>query len=545
VNIKYGAHIEFFEVSEFMKLAEGELSVEVMDDVINNYATYETLSYDSYGRYGYNAASTKKIQILRFEFRSLDEKVYVESQDGFGNTRFVERDFNFYKSPQQKAKFEAKNGERAKLIRNGIDTIYTGYWVVNSDIILKYGRKQWQQGEWGSLGQGRVGYKVAAPNLHDGKVVSTVDQMIPVLRELQRYHLKIQHIIAASVPKGIGIDLEALRRADLKGPNGKLMTDLEKIKFYQQTGIFVFNPGDGSIYGRGGTQKPIYEVENGVAQDLVHYVSLIDIALKQLDEIIGINEVTAASSVPERKGVRIAQMQQQATETALWYLYEADEHIYKEVCKSLAIKAIQSELYYPEYYEEVFGSSAADFIRKFRLDKTDFGLTLEVRPSPEEWQEFYQEVKEAQVNGLVTLSQSILIKRVNSLKKAETLLRSFEERTRRQNAEAQQQAIQQNVEAQGQSAQMTHQFDLELEQVKQQGEANKLQAAAQLEMIKAQNKLQEIYTQALLSGNVDVEKIRVQGDEDAQLEVLKGRVKKDIEQMKLKFQSKKPAMAKK
>jgi hypothetical protein len=64
-------------------------------------------------------------------------------------------------------------------------------------------------------------------------------------------------------------------------------------------------------------------------------------------------------------------------------------------------------------------------------------------------------------------------------------------------------------------------------------------------MIKAQNKLQEIYTQALLSGNVDVEKIRVQGDEDAQLEVLKGRVKKDIEQMKLKFQSKKPAMAKK
>ena len=105
------------------------------------------------------------------------------------------------------------------------------------------------------------------------------------------------------------------------------MTDLEKIKFYQQTGIFVFNPGDGSIYGRGASSKPIMEVENGVAKDIVYYVDLIDMALRQLDETIGLNEISAASPVHERKGARVAQLQEQSTETALWYLYEGDAHI--------------------------------------------------------------------------------------------------------------------------------------------------------------------------------------------------------------------------
>jgi hypothetical protein len=324
-----------------------------------------------------------------------------------------------------------------------------------------------------------------------------------------------------------------------------MMTDLEKIKFYQQTGIFVFNPGDGSIYGKGGTQKPIMEVENGVAQDLVHYVQLIDMALNQLDETIGINEVTAASPVHERKGARVAQMQQAATETALWYLYEADEHIYKEVVKSVAIRAIQGELFNPDYYVEAFGQSSADFIREFRMDKTEYGLLLEVQPTNEEWQLFYSEVAEARSTGTITMSQSLLLKRLPTLKEAEAMFRLFEERNKREASQAQSQATQETAQVQAMVAEQTHNFNMQLEGVKNQGEMQKMQGQATIEQIKGQNRQQELYLEAYLNGNLKDREIRTQGDEDAQLEVVKGRIKKDIEAMKLRNQPKKQLSSKK
>ncbi|KKN04151.1 hypothetical protein LCGC14_1100370 [marine sediment metagenome] len=535
-NLQYGADIEFYEVADARKLWEGEFTKDEEDYIIRNHATTEQLYYDNFGG-GNNSASTKKIGILRFEYRSVDERVYVESQDKFNNTRFVERDYNFYRSPQQQAKFHEKFGDKASLIRDGVDTVYSGYWIVNSDITFKYGRQSWQEGEWGALGQGRIGYKVAAPNLKDGKVVATIDMMIPILRELQRYHLKVQHIAAASVPKGIAIDLEALRRADLKGIDGKAMTDLEKIAFYQQSGIYVFNPGDGNIYGKGASQKPIYEIENGVAKDIVYFTELSREALLQLDEVIGLNQVSSASpSVHERKGARVAQMQNQSTENALYYLYAADAHIYKEVCKSLGIKAIQSELMNPGYYKEVFGQSSADFIREFRLDKIDFGLRLEIQPSNEEWQQFYGEAMEARKDGIITMSQFLLLKRVPTLKEAEALFRLFEERARRQAAEAESANIQNTAKVQSDTAEQSHEFSKEVEKIKLSGVTAKVQGELMNTQIEGQQELQQMYVQAFLDGKLTEESIRIKGDEDAQLIIIKGQIQKDIERIKVRNQ---------
>jgi len=534
-NLRYGADVDFYEVSDAMKLWTGEFSKQEEAHIINTYATTEHLYYDNFGRNN-SSTSTRKLQIMRFEYRTVDEKVYVESEDEYGNLRFVERDYKFYNTPAQLDKFKKKYAGKSKINRVPMDTVYAGYWIVDSDYIFGYGRKAWQEGEWGALGQGRIGYKVVAPNLKNGRVVSAIDQMIPILNELQRYHLKIQHIFAASVPKGIAIDLEALRRADLKGPDGKPMTDLEKIAFYQQAGIFVFNPGDGAIYGRGASQKPIYEIENGVAGDIVYYADLTQQALLQLDEVIGLNEVSSASPVPERKGARVAQMQVQSTENALDFLYKGDEHIFKEVCKSVGIKAIQSELMNPEYYKEAFGQSSADFIREYRLDQTDFGLMLEIAPSAEEWREFYLEAKDAQKSGLITQSQLTLLRRVPTLREAESLLRLFEERARRQAAEAKSADIKENAQQQAESAKLTHQFDMELQQSKGQIEMVKSQTELRKIAVQGQMQLQQMYVQAFLDGKLNEESIRIKGDEDAQLAIIKGQIQKDIERIKAQNQ---------
>lgn len=537
VDLKFAGHIEYYEVSDAIKLMEGEFSKNEIDDIINRYSTNESVYYDFNSQLSH---STYKIPIFRFEYVTMDEKVFTESTDDFGNTRFPEMDYNFYRGKNQEKKFREKNGDKAKLIRDQKDTTYVGYWIVDSDYIFKFGPKRIQNGLWGSLGQGRIGYKVCAPNLKNGVLISTIDQMKPILRELQRYHLKIQHIVSAAVPKGMAIDLEALRRADLKGPDGVLLSDMEKIKMFQQLGIFVFNPGDGKHYGVGSSQRPIWEVENGLAQDLALYIQLVREALSQLDEVIGLNEVSAASSLGERKGARVAQMQMQSTEAALSYLYKGDAHIYREICMDVAICAIRSELTHPEYYVESFGKSSADFIREYRLDKVDFGLTLEIAPSPEEWQEFYADVREAFKAGLITLSQSILIRRVKTLKEAQALLRLFEERERRMMNKAKQQDVEANMQAQQQSNEQAHANSIELEKLKQQGKAFELKMQAQMESNRVAEKMRELYIQASLDGKLTDDSIRTKGEQDRILAILNGEIEKDIEAMKMRQQKNAP-----
>lgn len=537
VDLKFAGHIEYYEISDAMKLMENEFTQTQIDDIINKYSTTESVYYDLSSR---NSHSTYKIPIFRFEYVTMDEKVFTESKDEFGNTRFPEMDYNFYRGKNQEKKFKEKNGNKAKLIRDARDTTYCGYWIVDSDYIFKFGPKRTQKGLWGSLGQGRIGYKVCAPNLKHGVVTSAIDQMKPILKELQRYHLKVQHIVSAAVPKGMAIDLEALRRADLKGPDGVLLSDMEKIKMYQQIGIFVFNPGDGKHYGVGSSQRPIWEVENGLAQDLAQYIQLSREALMQLDEVIGLNEVSSASSLGERKGARVAQMQQQSTETALSYLYKGDAHIYKEVCKEVAICAIRSELMHPEYYKEAFGKSSADFIREYRLDKVDFGLKLEIAPSPEEWQEFYMDVKDAFKTGLITLSQSVLLRRTPTLKEAQSLLRLFEERQRREANKAKQQDVQANMEAQKMSNEQAHANNVELEQLKQKGKQMEKAMEAQVENNRVASRMRELYIQASLDGKLTESSITTKGEQDRILAILNGEIEKDIEAMKMRQQKNEP-----
>jgi hypothetical protein len=86
---------------------------------------------------------------------------------------------------------------------------------------------------------------------------------------------------------------------------------------------------------------------------------------------------------------------------------------------------------------------------------------------------------------------------------------------------------------------------MQLESTKQQGELQKVQGQAMIEQLKQESELKKLYVQAMLEGNLKNSQIRTQGDEDAQLAAIEGKIKKDIERMKLENQQKKMVTSKK
>ena len=79
-----------------------------------------------------------------------------------------------------------------------------------------------------------LSYILYEPNLFKMSSKSLVERMIPFADQIQLAHLKIQHLLAKSRPKGAAFELGSLENVS-KGDGGTF-TPLELQEIYDQTG---------------------------------------------------------------------------------------------------------------------------------------------------------------------------------------------------------------------------------------------------------------------------------------------------------------------
>jgi hypothetical protein len=519
-NIPYAGYLEDMTVGDLRKLNR-TLSDQQIKDIGENHAKRQTDFHYRENSDTLQFENVNKVQVMHFEILTTNEMVHLEKKDSFGNERFIEKDFSYYSTEKEQEKFKSRYGNTRKIHRTKYHAVYEGYWVVGTDYVFNYGLKNHTERQRGNLGETRLGYKVFAPNMKSGKVVSTVKQMIPILDDLQSYNLKIQQIIGRAIPKGFGIDMYALRKADLKW-DGRKMSDQEKIEMFVQSGIFTYDSS--GRYAPGSNYKPFIEAENGMAGDIEYYLRLIQQAIFELEEVTGINKIVAASSVHQDTGKGVAEMQQGASEVALDYLYRADKDIYTEVCKTLAVLHIQSVKYAgnKEYYTKSLGESTVDFLAGKDLTKYDYGLMIQVAPTEDEWREFYVDVQGSIEKGILRNSDKILLRRIKNLKQAYVTLKVLEERRIEEQQQSKMNDIKANGEEQRASVQAKFEADRMLEEMKSQREERIKMIERETEMLKHHNAIDLMQRQVILQGDVKSEHIEEQGEQDRQLERTKG-----------------------
>ena len=220
-DLIYAGHIKKISIQELKRISAGELTEEDFEKIAekskgrngNDSSKYNKKNYNNtLGRmaYGYD---DYMVEVLDFEFISVDCIHFEEKENRHGNTGFYFKGFN-YKEPKNSVYERTPH-------KLEVSTVYSGSYVLGCEYLFNYGRAKNVPKNIHDISKARLSYSVTAANIRNMMPKSMVDSCIGFADMLQLTHLKIQQAIAKAKPDGLIIDVEGLENVQL-GKGGEL-----------------------------------------------------------------------------------------------------------------------------------------------------------------------------------------------------------------------------------------------------------------------------------------------------------------------------------
>ena len=494
-DMVYAGHIKRISIMELKRLAGSQFTEEqyqkmaktVMNRFGNNASRFVDQQYDqrsgSYN-YGYDEYT---LEILDFEFLSVDTMVYEKKQSRFGNIGF------YYKGNSYEAPTSSVYDRDPVQMNNA--TVYGGIYITGTEYIFNYGQKNNVPKNIHDLTRARMSYSVVATNIRNMIPKSLVSGIIGFADQLQLSHLKIQQAIAKSKPDGIIIDIEGLENVDL-GRGGDLQP-LEIQDIYEQTGVFYYR----SKNPEGGFQNaPVQQIDNRI-RNINELIALYNHYLRMIRDATGINEVMDGTTPKGEALVGVNQMAVAAGNNALYDITNSAMIMYRKVCedilKCLQILPEQSVLY--NVYEKAIGKTNMKVLNSFKdLPMYNFGVQVMTDLNDRDRQYLEQNIQIALAQKEIDLEDAI----------------------------AQTQAMQQaNIQAQAQA-------NAQASQASAQAEIQKEQAIAQIDMQKSQMEFEMKAQLAQLEHQMRLELETLRGEYGIAEQQIESNVKNTAEVMK-------------
>jgi hypothetical protein len=514
----YAGHLKRISIQELKRLAGDQFTEEqyqkIAKTVMNKYGNNASRFVDNYydqrlGRYNYGYDEFT-LEVLDFEFLSVDSMIYEKKQSRFGNIGFYFKG-NSYEAPKNSVY------DREPIQMNNA-TIYGGMHIVGTEYIFNYGQKNNVPKNIHDLTKARMSYSVVATNIRNMIPKSLVSSVIGFADQLQLSHLKIQQAIAKSKPDGIIIDIEGLENVDL-GRGGDLQP-LEIQDIYEQTGVFYYR----SKNPEGGFQNPpVQQIDNRI-RNINELIALYNHYLRMIRDATGINEVMDGTTPKGEALVGVNQMAVAAGNNALYDVTNSAMILYRKVCedilKCLQILPAESVLY--KVYEKAIGKTNMSVLNSFSdLPMYNFGIQVMTDLNDRDRQYLEQNIQIALSQKEIDLEDAIAVRNIKDVDQAERLLV-----IRRKKRIAQQQQMQQaNIQAQAQA-------NAQAAQASMQAEVQKEQAMMQLEMQKKQMEFEMKAQLAQLEHQMKIELEKLKGEYGIAEQQIESRVKNSAEVMK-------------
>jgi len=477
-DLVYAGHVRYIPIQELKRMAGDQFTEE----------EYKQIAQKAQKKYGYDASKLTQssydrvnninnfgydeymIEVLDFEFISVDCEYFESKESRYGNVGFYSKGEN-YKAPKN----SVFNREVSKL-ENA--SVYGGCYILGTDFLFDYGKKNNIPKNIHDISKTNLSYSVCATNLLDMMPKSMVDSCIGFADQLQLTHLKIQQAVAKAKPDGIIIDIEGLENVQL-GKGGELQPlDLHDI--YEQTGVFYYR----SKNPDGGFQNPpIREIGNSI-RNINELIGLYNHYLKMIRDATGINEVMDATSPKGDALVGVRQQALAAANNAIYDITNSSMVLYKKVCSDI-VKCIQvihpdSVLY--QIYENAIGKENMSVLSSFRnLAMYNFGVRVVKEMEEAERQYLEQNIQIALGQKEIDLEDAIAIRQLKDVNQAERLLIVRRKKRIAQQQQMAQQNSQQQAQVQQQSAQAASEARQQELQLQAQLKAQEMQLKAQLE----------------------------------------------------------------
>ncbi len=478
-DMVYAGHIRTISIQELKRIAGDELTDEEYKKIAqkskhhnSDYNKLNQVYYDdTLGRnvYGYEEYM---VDVLDFEFISVDCMYFEEKENQYGNTGFYYEGYE-YKEKSNKGVYERTPHKME------ISSVYGGMLVLDCDYLVNYGLKTNVPRNMHDVTRARMSYSVVATNLRDMMPKSMVEGCIGFADMLQITHLKIQQSIAKAKPDGLIIDIEGLENVQL-GKGGELQP-LELHDIYEQTGVFYYR----SKNSEGGFQgAPIQQIPNSI-RNINELITLYNHYLKMIRDTTGINEMMDASTP---KGDTLVGVQQQAIaagNNATYDITNASTILFKQVCQDIVrcLQIIPPESILMQIYQNAIGKENMSALSGFSdLPMYNFGVMIKKEMEDQEKVYLEQNIQQSLAQQQIDLEDAMAIRSLKDVNQAERLLIA----RRKKRMKEQQEQAQQNSQMQAQQAQQAQQAAAQAEQQRMQTEfqmeQQKMQLKTQMEM---------------------------------------------------------------
>jgi hypothetical protein len=345
--------------------------------------------------------------------------------------------------------------------------------------------------------------------MYKGVIESLVRRMIPLADLIQLTHLKLQQVIARTVPDGVFIDADGLNEVDLG--TGAAYNPEDALRLYFQTG---------SVIGRSYTQDgefnnarvPITQLtSNSGASKTQMLIANYNHYLDMIRSVTGLNEARDGSTPDPNALVGVQKLAALNSNTATRHILEGGLFIYRSLAEALTYR-VADILQYADFRDDF-----ANKIGKYNVSILgeisdlyiyDFGIFIEVSPDEEQKAQLEANIQMALSKGDINLEDAIDIRELRNIKLANQLLKvkRVKKQDRQEKMEMQKQAMiaQQQMKSQelsGQVAmqkiQMESQSKMQLKQAEIAFEIEKLRAEAEL---KSQLMAEEFSYQMQIAG---------------------------------------------
>jgi hypothetical protein len=479
----YWGEIKAVPITELLKI-DPSLTREDLEEI----SKYGQSWYDYYNvaqYYDNDIFYRDTTTLMYFNYKTTKKIVYKKKALEGGGSRMIEKDdqFNPPEEMMEEGGFEK--------VEKTIDVWYDGVMVMGTNIILKWEAAENMVRPKSASQYAIPNYVASAPRMYKGVIESLTRRMIPFADLIQVTHLKLQQVIARTVPDGVYIDADGLNEVDLG--TGNAYNPEDALRLYFQTG---------SVIGRSYTQDgdynqgkvPITQLTAssgaGKAQMLIqnmnHYLQMIR-------DVTGLNEARDGSTPDPYSLVGVQKLAALNSNTATRHILDASLYMYRTLAEGLTYR-VSDILQYADFKEEFvnqIGKYNVSILRDINeLYIYDFGIFIEVAPDEEQKAMLEQNINMALSKGDINLEDAIDIREIRNLKLANQLLKM--KRVAKQDREEQMQMQQQAMAAQQQlkAQEMAQQMAIQKSQQEMQGKMQLKQAEIAFEIEKMNNEAQ-------------------------------------------------------
>ena len=441
----------------------------------------QTKAYTSQNLYGWQTYDANTVQVLFFEYKTYNTQVFKIKQTDSGLEKALEKPDTF--NPPKNDKFER--------VERKIEVLYKGVKVIGNNELIEWRLAENMTRPMADTTKVEMSYTICAPRLYKGRIDSIVSRITGFADMIQLTHLKLQQVIARTVPDGVFLDMDGLAEVDLG--NGTNYNPAEALNMYFQTG---------SIVGRSLTQEgdmnpgkvPIQELQTSSGQGkIASLIQTYQYYLQLIRDVTGLNEARDGSMPEKDTLVGLQKMAVNASNTATRHVMQASLWLTVRTCENISLKvadSLKNPLTLNSLKSSISTYNVATLSEIQNLPLHDFGIYLELEPEEEEKAMLEQNIQMAIQQGGIDLEDAIDIRRIKNLKLANDVLKQKRKQKIQREQQQQMQVAQAQEQAKAQAAQAIAEAELQKQQALTASNVQYEQAKAQMELQKIQQQAQ-------------------------------------------------------